>query len=232
MLARACHLPFPQNQNMNRMKIVRRDRDEWKDAHERQVNEVAAKTASLLKAETDLRDSGRKLAEQEKLVTQLAARITALELGCKDACDDVTISIPSAQQHTPPASPDREGDAAEEVVTKKPSKGKFQLPAILVRRSANDLNDKGKGAAAPATPKPAASHGRDGSDSSMSTAQRDSIVSVISQKKRLTPTRSRAGSRSSSTTTLQRDSVASSLANQTLFSNLSALSLPRDMRTT
>ncbi len=40
---------------MSRMKIVRRDWDEWKEPHDRQVNEVTAKTATLVKAENDLR---------------------------------------------------------------------------------------------------------------------------------------------------------------------------------
>lgn len=217
---------------MNRMKIVRRDRDEWKEAHDRQASEITAKAASLLKAENDLREYVQKLGEQEKLVTQLAARITELELGCKDSSDDVTITIPIAQQQTPPASPDRDADATDDTAIKKMGKamgGKFQLPSILMRRSASDLNEKAK-AAAP-VPRPRPTHVRGGSDSSMSTAQRDSIISIVTPQKGLTPAHSRGDSRSS-TTALQRDSIASSIAQQTLFNSLAAFGLPRDTRTT
>ena len=162
---------------MNRLQLVRWDRDERKEAHDRYVNELSVKTTTLLRAENDLRESARKLGEQGKLVIQLAARITELELDCKDSSGDAILSTP-AQQRAPPTSLGGIRDIVDEAATKKASKGKFQLPSILGPRSASDLNEKMKAAAAVAST-PAAIHVRVGSDSSMSMAG----ASTISRQK-------------------------------------------------
>ncbi|KAM5536922.1 hypothetical protein V8D89_009469 [Ganoderma adspersum] len=177
--------------NFKNLNIVRRDRDEWKDAHDSQVYEVAAKAATLLRAELDIGDSVRTLEEKEKLAIQLAAQIAELELGCKGLSDRDNILSTYAQRHTPglPASLGVEHGTADEAATKKASKGKFQLPSILIRRS------------------PAVAHVRVGFPFIDVDGQHvDDLPEELARAEH-----SHSGSRSSTTPMLQRDSIASSL---------------------
>ena len=64
---------------MNRMQTFRQEREEYKDAHDRQAAELTANREELKRAQIALYDYAQKLSGMDALVAQLKVRVVQLE---------------------------------------------------------------------------------------------------------------------------------------------------------
>ena len=103
---------------MTRMKTLQQEREEYKDAHDRQAAELTAKREELNTAQIALYDYAQKLSGMDALVAQLKARVVQLEIAPKAGPIQYSNDVPAMQLCTPPASPDRDHEACEASASK------------------------------------------------------------------------------------------------------------------
>ena len=107
---------FSQSQNMTKMKTLQQEREEYKDAHDRQAAELTAHREELNRAQITLYDYAQKLSGMDALVARLKARV--VQLAPKAGPIQYSDDIPAMQLCTPPASPDRDHEACESSASK------------------------------------------------------------------------------------------------------------------
>ena len=103
---------------MTKIKTLQQEKEEYKDAHDRQAAELTAKREELNTAQIALYDYAQKLSGMDALVAQLKARVVQLEIAPKAGPIQYSNDVPAMQLCTPPASPDRDHEACESSASK------------------------------------------------------------------------------------------------------------------